>query len=1043
MTEQDTARTIIFDLVRLEKLAAELERRFRIDASASAEDVLEDVGPEDQMLYLPQLNKLLEGLAQRKAEGTLEPMDPAQTHAVDVGDELRRSLMATALVEGSDTKGSAPSSHKISAGHGSGKTSTAESEAPDRIDQFRILRELGTGAFGVVYLAEDESLQRKVAIKVPKVSDPRRSESYIHEARKAAAIDCKGIVPIYHVGTKENGVPFVVQKLIDGPSLRVLLNRYGSLPPAHAVTLMRDIAVALASAHRLGIYHRDLKPDNVLLDGNGVPWIADFGLAISESEQAQRKGEIAGTLMYMSPEQIQGRADWLDGRSDIWALGIMLYELLLGKPPFSGKNRQSLMEQICHRQPRPLQQSSPTLAPLNEIFQKCCAKSPSDRYASVEELSDSLTLLIDAGLPTQPIDGSVIQLEQPISQYPSDGSHGNRSRSASGSVGTQSTGRVGSTLAGGGSGTEQDSGHRASSHAPATAQSAVAQSVAAPSEPAPASRTSGHSARMVMVGVGIAAILAIGAQQWSSRPSKTVVSTAAAATESAAGADLPTRSTAAEMAVESDAAEVTDVAGTDTANMDADTAGLEKPANALSLSQANGSAALPWVVAADGSGSHQTIAAAIADSAEGAGGMFINIAPGTYVEALKITRPMTLVGQGEPSDCVIFNTEGSPLEIDCGLGTVRLANLAIRGDGRPSKKEFNAVELTSGKARLENCRIKTSTWNCVKVHAGTSLVATDCQFEESSYFAISGRSHIGMEISDCQFLESGIQVVDGAATIQRCAFKGNEGVYVERSGDVPTLISDSHFVNSFDYGVVATTAGSVEVRESTFEGCKRGVQVNAGKAELSRCSMNKCTIGLEVVGGSAVAKDQTRITGGMFGCSMIGGSLRLVDVGLNEFSDSGVIALEHDNVELVNTTIQQCGTRGLTIKAGALNINGGVIKDCADAGIYIGETFTKGEITGTSFENNLGAAIIQDSGDLACRDVSFAGSTNALLVYNPERPVNVSFEAVSAKQIDDVVADLYGSVLLSVRESQLDEVPEAKRFRALGGAEVKLYQAAK
>ncbi len=137
---------------------------------------------------------------------------------------------------------------------------------------------------------------------MPKVSEAKRSASYLNEARKAAAIDCKGIVPIYHIGSTEAGVPFVVQKLIDGPSMRLLLQRHKTLPPAHAATLMRDVAVALSSAHKQGIYHRDLKPDNVLIDSTGVPWIADFGLAISENEQAKRKGEIAGTLIYMSPE---------------------------------------------------------------------------------------------------------------------------------------------------------------------------------------------------------------------------------------------------------------------------------------------------------------------------------------------------------------------------------------------------------------------------------------------------------------------------------------------------------------------------------------------------------------------------------------------------------------------------------------------------------------------------------------------------------------------------------------------------------------------
>ena len=243
------------------------------------------------------------------------------------------------------------------------------------IPGFEIIEELGRGAFGVVYRARDVKLDRHVAIKVSLLDDPSRREQYIREARNAAKLETVGIVPVFQVGALRDGQPFVVQRLIDGESLRKQLADGGAVALRRACQLMIEIAEAMAHAHAVGMIHRDLKPDNILIDAAGRPWVADFGLAILEEDQSRHRGERAGTPLYMSPEQLRGRTEWLDGRTDIYALGIMWYEMLTGRPPFDAQNLAELEEQVLHRDPRPITQRVSHLpAAVDVIFQNCCAK---------------------------------------------------------------------------------------------------------------------------------------------------------------------------------------------------------------------------------------------------------------------------------------------------------------------------------------------------------------------------------------------------------------------------------------------------------------------------------------------------------------------------------------------------------------------------------------------------------------------------------------------------------------------------------------------
>lgn len=273
------------------------------------------------------------------------------------------------------------------------------------IEGFEVLEELGRGAFGVVYRARDMKLDRHVAIKIPLLSNQELASKYIQEARNAAQIDAIGIVPVFQIGETESGFPFVVQKLIDGSTLHSLLRRAESLPASWAIQMVAKVATAIAQAHQAGLVHRDLKPANILIDPSGEPWVADFGLAVFEEDQRSLRGEVAGTPAYMAPEQFSGRADWLDGRADIWALGVILYQALSGKAPFEGKGFDELQEQIRHREARPLSQRQPSLpAELDQVFSRCCAKDVSQRYPSASKLAAELReILRSSDLPLEGI----------------------------------------------------------------------------------------------------------------------------------------------------------------------------------------------------------------------------------------------------------------------------------------------------------------------------------------------------------------------------------------------------------------------------------------------------------------------------------------------------------------------------------------------------------------------------------------------------------------------------------------------------------------
>jgi eukaryotic-like serine/threonine-protein kinase len=252
--------------------------------------------------------------------------------------------------------------------------------------RYRVERRLGSGGMADVWCAEDTQLGRRVALKLlaPRfAADPGFRERFRREASAAAAMQHPNIVSIYDRG-EWDGTSYIAMELVDGRTLKQLVQEHGPLPPAAAVELTIEILKALRYAHKRGIVHRDIKPQNVLIDEEGHAKVADFGIARAETSQMTETGQIMGTVQYISPEQAQGQP--VSRRSDLYSAGVVLYELLTGRVPFDGEAPVSVALKQVSEPPVPPGQLRPGISPsLEAVVMRALEKDPDRRFASADE----------------------------------------------------------------------------------------------------------------------------------------------------------------------------------------------------------------------------------------------------------------------------------------------------------------------------------------------------------------------------------------------------------------------------------------------------------------------------------------------------------------------------------------------------------------------------------------------------------------------------------------------------------------------------------
>ena len=302
---------------------------------------------------------------------------------------------------------------------------------PPAFGRYQVRKVLGHGGFGAVYLGHDSQLDRPVAIKVFRggaEGPPAEADRLLQEARRLARLRHSGIVTVHDVGTQDGQV-FIVSDYLDGQDLARWL-KHNSPSWQQAVTIVAAVADALAHAHAQFTIHRDVKPANIILTSNGSPVLVDFGLALDDSSAGGSElGIISGTPAYMAPEQVVGTAHRIDGRTDIYSLGVVLYEMLCGRIPFRAEQSHELLRQVRDDEPQPPRQVARELPPeVERICLKALAKKMQDRYTTAADFADDLRRVLqttpDSGMPPS-------SLRQPAAGIPAGVSYRETSRNES------------------------------------------------------------------------------------------------------------------------------------------------------------------------------------------------------------------------------------------------------------------------------------------------------------------------------------------------------------------------------------------------------------------------------------------------------------------------------------------------------------------------------------------------------------------------------------------------------------------------------------
>jgi tetratricopeptide (TPR) repeat protein/predicted Ser/Thr protein kinase len=292
--------------------------------------------------------------------------------------------------------------------------------------RYHIVRKLGQGGMGAVYLALDTQLDRPIALKIPSFraeDGPEVRERFLREARAAATLEHPHICPVHEVG-EVNGMPYLVMTFIEGKPLSTVIEGGKPLPQRTAAAVVRKLALALQEAHGRGIIHRDLKPSNIMINQRREPVLMDFGLArrLKEDAPLTRPGAILGTPAYMPPEQVKGAVTTLGPAGDIYSLGVILYELVTGRPPFQGPVTAMLLQILTQTPPPPSTFRRDLDARLEKICLKAMARNPEERYRTMGEMAAALTDYLRATL--QP-GGGTPQGDDLLVLVPTDSAGGN------------------------------------------------------------------------------------------------------------------------------------------------------------------------------------------------------------------------------------------------------------------------------------------------------------------------------------------------------------------------------------------------------------------------------------------------------------------------------------------------------------------------------------------------------------------------------------------------------------------------------------------